>query len=184
MGNINGLHVLIFALVVGLITIVVIVRSPQAPQEDIDDGRDTRFLDQYLPNWQRAVVATFVANALGYGSEARTFLRVRASVSMHHAYDRLVDAIENARRIYGIPQGQLSDDDCDRLVTFLVNDKGFILACAGDSAFVMHMADTAYSVTTPDDEAIPERLIPREVVLIALGDMRAALWAKPQPEGQ
>jgi hypothetical protein len=179
MGHINGLHLLGLFVVVGIITVVVIARSPKAPQQPTveDNDRSTDVIERHTSLFHRLVMATFVTNVMGYGNNSHHFAKFRGSVLCEFtAYAHLIDALENARRIHDIPARELSSAMKDNFVSALADDSAFVMNCARYVDFIAKLADDSYVISTPSGTPIPEEFIVRMPTINAYRALRDELW--------
>lgn len=176
MGHINGAHVLAFVLVVAAITVVVIARSPKAPQQqDTEPQRDP--ITYFTTYRQRIFMAAFVCNVMGYGTNSQYFKRLRSSALIEFAaYGHLADALENARRVMQIPPGEMSHETREYFMAELVDDRGFTLNCARYIGFIAKLMDDSHVITTPEGTAIPEELIIPVGTIDSYRALRNEMW--------
>lgn len=175
MGHFNGLGLLALVLVVAVITVVVIARSPQAPQQETDPQRDP--ITFHTTYRQRAFMAAFVCNVMGYGTNSQHFARLRGSALCEFAaFTRLVDALENARRIMQIPAGEMTRETREHFMAELADDRGFTLNCAHEADFIEKLVNDAYVITTPTGQPIPEDLIIELSIVDEYRCLRDEMW--------
>ncbi len=161
---------------VGVAAVIWLLRHQIWPPAQLQAEPQLNAFDRQLSHWQRAVMATFVANVTDYGSNAWYFRGLRRTISVNPEYFWLITAIERVRSAHNLPLlCDVTNDDRDRLVLLLQDDYRFLAASTRYAEYLSYLVDQCYIVTAPDGTAIPEMYIPKRPVVDAYLDARDSM---------
>jgi hypothetical protein len=112
---------------------------------------------QYASYTQRAVVTNFVANILGYGNDSYAYIRLFHLLGegspVHLRLKAAIDAVIEHK----LTPTDRPDEDMDRLLALLPNDRGVIMSCAYDIGSIADLVDLARTFDDkPRNFHIPE----------------------------